>query len=129
MSRETLHSQLAPFGQQQVLRFWDELDSDQRQRLTSQLGDLDLESLSDLIAGKDAEIDFAALAAKATTPPAVGADGSGVDWSMADARRRGEQALRGGEIGAILVAGGQGTRLGFDRPKGQYPIGPVSGRT
>jgi UDP-N-acetylglucosamine/UDP-N-acetylgalactosamine diphosphorylase len=129
MSRETLLSQLAPFGQQHVLRFWDDLDDDQRQRLASQLGDLDLESLSDLIAGKDAEIDFAALAAEATTPPAVGADGSGVDWSMADARGRGEEALRGGEIGAILVAGGQGTRLGFDQPKGLFPIGPVSGRT
>ncbi len=42
---------------------------------------------------------------------------------------RGEAALRGGEVGVIIVAGGQGTRLGFDRPKGMFPIGPVSGRT
>jgi UDP-N-acetylglucosamine/UDP-N-acetylgalactosamine diphosphorylase len=32
-------------------------------------------------------------------------------------------------VGAILVAGGQGTRLGFHHPKGMYPIGPLSGRT
>jgi UDP-N-acetylglucosamine/UDP-N-acetylgalactosamine diphosphorylase len=129
MTRDTLHAQLAPFGQEHVLRFWDELDDVGRERLLSQLSDLDLESLADLIAGHEDEIDFAALTANATTPPAVGADGGGVDWSVADARQRGEEALRGGEIGAILVAGGQGTRLGFDQPKGMFPIGPVSGRT
>ena len=44
-------------------------------------------------------------------------------------RRRGEAALAAGEVAAVLVAGGQGTRLGFDQPKGMFEIGPVSGRT
>jgi len=39
----------------------------------------------------------------------------------------GEQALRDGRVGLVLLAGGQGTRLGFDHPKGMFPIGPVSG--
>ncbi len=38
----------------------------------------------------------------------------------------GEAALAAGEVGVILVAGGSGTRLGFDGPKGTFPIGPVS---
>ena len=42
---------------------------------------------------------------------------------------KGEELLKQGKVACLTVAGGQGTRLGFDAPKGTYPIGPVSGRT
>jgi len=45
------------------------------------------------------------------------------------ASERGEAALRAGQVAVILVAGGQGTRLGLDAPKGTYPIGPVTDRS
>src|SRR5262245_47116531 len=45
----------------------------------------------------------------------------------ANLRRLGEEALSRGEVAAVLVAGGRGSRLGFDKPKGMYPIGPISG--
>lgn len=48
---------------------------------------------------------------------------------LAEAEHRGLEALRLGRVGAILVAGGQGTRLGASFPKGMLPIGPVSGCT
>lgn len=41
----------------------------------------------------------------------------------------GEQALASGQVGAILVAGGQGARLGFPGPKGMFPVGPVTKKT
>jgi UDP-N-acetylglucosamine/UDP-N-acetylgalactosamine diphosphorylase len=44
-----------------------------------------------------------------------------------ESRAIGEAALARGEVAVILVAGGRGSRLGFDRPKGLYPIGPLSG--
>lgn len=44
-----------------------------------------------------------------------------------EAREWGEALLREGRVAVILVAGGEGTRLGVAGPKGMYPIGPVSG--
>ncbi len=44
-------------------------------------------------------------------------------------KARGEALLSGGKVAALVVAGGQGSRLGFEHPKGMYPIGPVSERS
>lgn len=129
MSVEQLRSKLEPFGQDHLLRYWDDLDPSQQEELQRQIENVDLAELAELVSGKEESIDFAAMAAVATAPPAVGVDGSGVSWSIDDAKARGEAALQAGEVGAVLVAGGQGTRLGFDQPKGMFPIGPVSGRT
>jgi UDP-N-acetylglucosamine/UDP-N-acetylgalactosamine diphosphorylase len=46
-----------------------------------------------------------------------------------EAEKRGRQLLSEGKVAAFLVAGGQGTRLGYDGPKGEYPITPVKNKT
>lgn len=45
------------------------------------------------------------------------------------ARAAGEDMLARGSVAAVLLAGGQGSRLGFDGPKGDYPFAPITGRT
>ena len=62
-------------------------------------------------------------------PPAFRLDTASNPFTPEEAKKRAEAALRAGQVGTILVAGGQGTRLGFDHPKGMYAIGPVSPRT
>lgn len=129
MTHAALAELLTPYNQQHVLDYWDEIDDASRQRLADQIRAIDLTELQRLLTGKDEKPDFAAMAERATPPPSVGVDGEGIDWSVEQATQRGQQALAAGEIGAVLVAGGQGSRLGFDHPKGMFPVGPVSGRT
>ena len=120
-----LNDQLAAYHQQHVLRFWDTLDAAERKSLQSQLAAIDLEELAHLAKGEQGSEDWAALAARAEAPPAVRLAGPR-PFPIEEATARGEAALAAGKLAVILVAGGQGTRLGFDHPKGMYPIGPVS---
>ncbi|MCC9641253.1 UDPGP type 1 family protein [Rhodopirellula sp. JC740] len=129
LTLDELQARLEPHDQQHLLRFWDSLDEAGQTQLSRQISQVDFGQLKTLIEGKDKAIDFGELASRATMPQAVASDGSGCDWTLEQARERGEQALRDGEIATVLVAGGQGTRLGFDQPKGMFPVGPVSGRT
>lgn len=129
MNRQSLQLLLEPFAQEHLLAFWDELDSQQQSQLDAQIRGIDFEELARLIAHEVEQVDFSKLAAVAEPPPSVAVDGSGAEWTVAQAKQRGDEALSRGEVGAIIVAGGQGTRLGFDQPKGMFPIGPVSNRT
>jgi UDP-N-acetylglucosamine/UDP-N-acetylgalactosamine diphosphorylase len=119
---------LAAHGQEHLLGFWDALSERDRQALAAEVRHLDFPALARLRTGQPA-VDAHALADRAVSPPAfrLGEGGGGV--SPDAAAFKGAEALRAGRIGVMLVAGGQGTRLGFDHPKGMFPIGPVSGKS
>ena len=112
---------LQKHGQSHLLRWWDELSPAQQSSLLEQIDELDLELVNRLFRQKDSdEVSPAERAALATPPaqlvaqPKTAAEAE--QWRQATAL--GEEQLRQGCVGAILVAGGQGSRLGFDKPKG-----------
>lgn len=125
----TLQSKLASYGQEHLLQFWDQMDSAQQKQLTEQIEKIDFDRLKRLTAAADSEVDVEAAALRAEPPRAVRADGSGAAWDLDKAVQAGSEAIADGKVGMILVAGGQGSRLGFEKPKGLFPIGPVSQRT
>ncbi len=123
----SLHDHLSNHGQEHLLAFWDELTEQQQASLTQQIESIDFEQLTKLHSGdhsesEDDRIDRAALPGNLVT-----LDSASETQRWAEARELGEQALADGRVGVILVAGGQGTRLGFPHPKGMFPVGPVSG--
>lgn len=127
MNPTALIKMLSPHGQEHLVQFWNELSVNQQSVLEQQIRALDFVQLSELFRQGTTPSNHAELAARAEPPPAFRLDGQGNRFTVHEARRRGEEALAAGQIGAVLVAGGQGTRLGFDHPKGMYPVGPVSG--
>lgn len=119
--------QLATHGQQQLLDHWDRLAADEQRRLAAQIRAVDFELVARLVRDETKGEDWSAVAARAKSPRSIRLNRTDNEFTVEAARRRGAEALRAGQVGAMLVAGGQGTRLGFDHPKGMYPLGPVSG--
>jgi UDP-N-acetylglucosamine/UDP-N-acetylgalactosamine diphosphorylase len=125
-SVEELSRKLRPHGQEHLVRFWGELSEAGRRQLAGQLEAVDLDQVAALYNQQAATHDWAALARQATPPRAMRlADRTGN--KAEEAHRAGAEALAAGKIGVIVVAGGQGSRLGFEHPKGMFSIGPVSG--
>lgn len=120
--------ELTKFNQQHLVQFWDELDESSQASLRKQIEEINFEQLGELVKKIDGDHRWAELASKAKPPNAIRL-GQNEPFTREEAIARGERALREGKVGLLLVAGGQGTRLGFDAPKGMYPLGPVSNRT
>jgi UDP-N-acetylglucosamine/UDP-N-acetylgalactosamine diphosphorylase len=130
-----LVDRLARHGQGQVLAWWGDLDAAGRARLRAELAALDLDQVDRLIAElvrsdglagdapADAEPEPEPEPVEVCRLPRT--DGERV--ARRPAIERGEALLDAGRVAVVIVAGGQGTRLGFDGPKGTFPIGPVSG--
>lgn len=132
IDKKTLEALLEPTGQGHLLAFWDELDAAQQTSLASQIETIDFALIDALYRGDEDQPDWVELSRRATPPPAVRLaerlSGGGGELGISDeaAAKRGVEALGAGKVGVILTAGGQGSRLGFDKPKSEYPIGPIS---
>jgi UDP-N-acetylglucosamine/UDP-N-acetylgalactosamine diphosphorylase len=123
-----LGARLREAGQEHASARLESLAPPARARLEAQLARLDLHLLQRL---RRILRTPASTAPRSFEPPEVFPLQH--DPSLAERARRarkvGDELLRAGRVGYVLVAGGQASRLGFEAPKGAYPIGPVTGRT
>ncbi len=131
-SESELRSAAERAGQGHLFAFWDELDERRRTRLLSQVEALDFEQLAALDRLRSEQ---GSPSRSSGTPDPEPVEFFPLQRTRAQedlaraAEQRGRQLLAAGRVGFVLVAGGQASRLGFDGPKGAFPVGPVSRRT
>jgi len=124
-----LRQRAAEAGQEHVFRFWNDLSADGRRRLLSHLAEIDFETLERLIETHVRHPEQPAVPANLEPAPFIPLPSTDADRAERDRMcDRGAALLAEGKVAAFTVAGGQGTRLGYDGPKGAFPVGPVSGR-
>lgn len=135
-SYESLRERYRKAGQDHVFAFWDELSEDERSKLLAQLAQLDPNTVNDIakqalqvsaetVGAKPAEI--SPLPSKAAA--SVVGDDADTKKQAAEWRRKGLELIASNKVAVVLLAGGQGTRLGSSAPKGCYDVGLPSGKS
>ncbi len=110
-----------------VFKYWSELNTKERRALLEELSVVDFDLMKKLYENRDS---MSAERPRFMPSPYVGLPGTKDEAeSFNNARRAGVKFIKKGKTAALLVAGGQGSRLGFSGPKGMFPVGPVSGKT
>ncbi len=127
MKNTNLHDQLSGIGQSNILRFEEDLTPDQRTQLENQIRALDLNliaTLAETYVRHKPQIELPRTIQPVQAYPHTPDPAN--QQLYKDAQQCGLQLLKQGKVAAFLVAGGQGTRLGYDGPKGEYPVTPIN---
>ena len=116
MTYDEAVKKLTPAGQQHLLKYYNEITKEQQERLLDQIDKLDLSLLKLIDSGVKGVPKGKLEPLGAITLAEVAADRDRYE-------KIGLEAIRACKIGAVLLAGGQGTRFGLDKPKGMLDVG------
>jgi UDP-N-acetylglucosamine/UDP-N-acetylgalactosamine diphosphorylase len=129
---QALRAKAKAHNPEHLFAFYGSLTEPNKKKLLEQISNIDFDIVDKLVAEfvKGKAQAHTAEAVKLQPPPVIATPTTPEQKKAAQAARAaGEDAYRKGRVGAFLVAGGQGTRLGLNGPKGAFVIGPISGRT
>ena len=128
-----LRSQLQAVNQQHLLDFWEELSEQHQQELYHELSDLDLDEVLEYFSRTVAEMHAAGAKLDDKMQPLTesqcGSMAQSTDRDLSHYESLSMTEISKGKVGILLLAGGQGTRLGTSYPKGMYNVGLPSEKT
>ena len=117
MGYKEIYDLLEQKDQTHLLKYYGLLDENQREALLEQISNIDFDLLNLL------KQDVGKMKKGVITPLTDAVSVKEIEKKREHFQEIGVQAIRDGKIGALLLAGGMGTRLGSDKPKGMYNIG------
>ncbi len=128
--KETLDV-LTKHNQQHLLKFWNELDGGGKESLLAQVEQIDFNTLDSKINEYVKNSAPTKLPSKIEPAPVYTAEPKTAEEKekYVKAKKLGAELMSKGKVAAFVVAGGQGTRLGFDGPKGDFKISPVKNKS
>jgi UDP-N-acetylglucosamine/UDP-N-acetylgalactosamine diphosphorylase len=130
---EDLKTKLEKYGQQDLIRFWSELTDDQRQELINDINEINLSEVQSFFQRATASLQDAGEKLDDRLQPIPDSEFMSVartdNEQLSLFEQEGFRLISEGSVGVLLMAGGQGTRLGFAYPKGMYNIGLPSQKT
>jgi UDP-N-acetylglucosamine/UDP-N-acetylgalactosamine diphosphorylase len=127
-----IRQQLQAHHQDHLLAFWGQLDADRQRELLEEIRELDLSQVCDWVERLVKSEPPTFVEHHDFTPaPSYPHEPRNADerHKYLEAMTLGETLIRSGKVAALTVAGGQGTRLGFAGPKGNFPLSPIMHKT
>ncbi len=116
MDINTAKKKLEKYGQIHLLKYYDELSDGEKEELLTQIEETDFSMLKLCEKGS-------CSVEKGIITPLEAMQLSEIEENKETFFNAGVSAIKAGKVGAVLLAGGMGTRLGSDDPKGMYNIG------
>ncbi len=123
--------QLGKINQQHILAFWNQLNDQQKLGLLEQIEQLDFSRIAGWVENYVKKDSPFKLPEKFEPADYYSAEPRNTEQKKLydKAVKLGADMIACGRVAAFMVAGGQGTRLGFDGPKGNFPISPIKNKT
>jgi UDP-N-acetylglucosamine/UDP-N-acetylgalactosamine diphosphorylase len=118
---EQVQNKLTRIGQQHLLKYWNELTQAQQKSFLAELSELDFDRIPGWVEDYVKNNKQAGIPSDLEPAPYYPASPRESEQALTLGRR----LISEGKVGVFVVAGGQGTRLGYDGPKGCYPVSPI----
>lgn len=116
MNFKEAQNKLSRYGQEHILKYFNDLDKERQENLLQQIDGTDFSVISKITGG-------ITKSSRGTISPIKAMTLQEIEKDREKLTKTGLEAIRAGKVGAVLLAGGMGTRLGSDNPKGMYDIG------